>query len=87
MAYMQPLIIFIDMEGTLKFPFKSDAFQYLNTLFLVSPMHFCHLYKVYSFLLFPPFGSAHTDCIIAEDQEVVDAFLGQVDRLECIPLL
>ncbi|KAB2596179.1 delta-1-pyrroline-5-carboxylate synthase-like [Pyrus ussuriensis x Pyrus communis] len=24
-------------------------------------------------------GSAHTDCIIAEDQEVVDAFLGQVD--------
>lgn len=84
---MQPLIIFINMEGTLKFPFKSDAFQHLNTLFLVSPMHFCHLYKVYSFLLFPPFGSAHTDCIIAEDQEVVDAFLGQVDRLECFPLL
>ncbi|KAM5556522.1 hypothetical protein ABKV19_024083 [Rosa sericea] len=24
-------------------------------------------------------GSAHTDCIIAEDQEVVDLFLGQVD--------
>ncbi|XP_068315450.1 delta-1-pyrroline-5-carboxylate synthase-like [Pyrus communis] len=24
-------------------------------------------------------GSAHTDCIIAEDQEVVDAFLGKVD--------
>ncbi|KAL6128267.1 hypothetical protein ACLB2K_071622 [Fragaria x ananassa] len=24
-------------------------------------------------------GSAHTDCIIAEDQEVVEAFLGQVD--------
>ncbi|XP_009343959.2 delta-1-pyrroline-5-carboxylate synthase [Pyrus x bretschneideri] len=24
-------------------------------------------------------GSAHTDCVIAEDQEVVDAFLGKVD--------
>lgn len=30
----------------------------------------------------PPFASAHTDCIIAEDDEVVETFLCQVDRYE-----
>lgn len=44
-------------------------------------MHFNDLYEAVSFIFsFPPFGSAHTDCVIAEDLEVVDAFLGQVDR-------
>jgi hypothetical protein len=27
------------------------------------------------------FGSAHTDCVIAEDHEVAEVFLHQVDRL------
>lgn len=30
----------------------------------------------------PAFASAHTDCIIAEDDEVAETFLSQVDRYE-----
>lgn len=35
---------------------------------------------MYQFSLFF-FGSAHTDCVIAEDHEVAEVFLHQVDRL------
>ncbi|PON37367.1 Delta l-pyrroline-5-carboxylate synthetase [Parasponia andersonii] len=37
--------------------------------------HGRHLY----FLKFPTFNSAHTDCVVAEDPEVVEVFLRQVD--------
>ncbi|PON65660.1 Delta l-pyrroline-5-carboxylate synthetase [Trema orientale] len=37
--------------------------------------HGRHLY----FLKFPTFNSAHTDCVVAEDPEVVEVFLHQVD--------
>lgn len=49
MMCMQPLIIFINMEGTLKFLFKSDAFQHLNSfsspqcisVIYIKSIHFC----------------------------------------------
>jgi hypothetical protein len=36
---------------------------------------------MYQFFYFVFFGSAHTDCVIAEDHEVAEVFLHQVDRL------
>lgn len=58
------------MEGKFKFPYKI----YVLILYIINII----ILKIYFFL--SCFCSAHTECIVAEDSEVAEAFLSQVDR-------
>lgn len=64
MMYMQPLVIYINMEGMLQF-FLDHIYAHIS----YTVLH-----------LFGSFCSGHTDCIITNDSEAAEIFLRQVDR-------
>lgn len=59
------------MEGMLKI-----SFIFLDCNFLDMKV----MSLLFTYFLFPSICSAHTDCIVAEDQKTAETFLCQVDR-------
>lgn len=69
---MLPLNILINMEGNFSIVIIiSFLYMYDNSVFRI-------LGVIFSFAFWD--CSAHTDCIVAEDEKVAEVFLKQVDR-------